>query len=184
MVMDLQTAMTVVSMAGAAASTVATFYFWFVRMRGERPKLSCELAERELYLGAMAGDSRQIGVKLGLVVANGSSLPNAVLGVRMRVKLREGGWTETEKVTFDRSTARPINLPAMQTAYLVVNGYLTFPLAGDLEQGGGKALAAYVDRHLTSPREIEVDLKGLNEKWFACIVKYESAPSSSLPAAA
>lgn len=172
--MDLQSVMTTVSLAGAIVSTFATFYFWFVRVRGERPKLSCELAERELFLGASTERTRQVGVKLGLVVANGSSLPNAVLGVRLRVRLKEGGWAEAEAVTFDRATPRPINMAAMQTAYLVVSGRVSLPTAEELEQSN-KPLTAYVERHLGCPREVEVDLKGLNERWFACRVRYEAA---------
>jgi hypothetical protein len=171
--MDLQTALSVASMAGAAISTVATVWFWFVRVRGERANLSCELSERELFLGAMTEQKRQIGLKLSLVVVNGSTLPNAVLGVKVRVRLREGAWAEAERVSFDRSTARPINLPALQTAQVVVSGYLTFAYASELEQGN-KALAAYSDRYLTDPREIEVELKGLNDRRFACVVSYQS----------
>ena len=43
-----------------------------------------------------------------------------------------------------------------------------------LEQGS-KTLAAYVDHYLTSPRQIEVELKGLNEKRFPSVVAYEKA---------
>jgi hypothetical protein len=172
--MDLQTAMTVVSLAGAAASTGATVYFWFVRVRSERARLTCELVERELYLAGMTEQTRQVGLKLGLVVANGSSLPNALLGVKVRVKLRDGGWLEAEKVAFDKVTPRPINVTAMQTTFLVVNAYLSFASVSELEQGG-KTLAAYADHYLANPREIEVELKGLNNRRFPCVVAYERA---------
>jgi hypothetical protein len=134
--MDVQTTLTGVSLAGATFSTATTVYYWFVKVRGERPKLSCELADRELFLGAMTDQQRQIGLKLGLVVANGSVLPNAVLGVRLWVKRREGDWQEAEKVAIDKATVRPMNVPAMHTAYLLVIGTLTFPLTAELEQGG------------------------------------------------
>src|SRR5262249_11492312 len=159
-----------VSLVGAAFSTVTTVYYWFVRVRSERPNLTCELAERELFLGAMTTDKRQVGLKLGLVVVNGSSLPSAVLGVKAWVRQREGGWWEADKVSFDKTNPRPLNLPALQTASLNVVGYLTFPLAGELEQGGNKALSAYADRFLTNPREIKVELKGLNDHRFPCVV--------------
>jgi hypothetical protein len=171
--MDMQTTLTSVSLAGATFSTATTIYYWFVKVRGERPKLSCELTDRELFLGAMREHERQVGLKLGLVVANGSVLPNSVLGVRLWVKRREGDWQEAEKVAIDKATARPINVPAMQTAYVQVNGTLTFPLTDELEQGS-KTLGAYVERFLTNPREIKVELKGLNGRTFTSVVTYET----------
>jgi hypothetical protein len=171
--MDMQTTLTGVSLAGATFSTATTVYYWFVKVRGERPKLSCELADRELFLGAMTEQKRQIGLKLGLVVANGSVLPNAVLGVRLWVKRREEDWQEAEKVAIDKATVRPMNVPAMQTAYLVINGTLTFPLTDELEQGS-KTLGAYAERFLTNPREIKVELKGLNGRTFTSVVTYET----------
>jgi hypothetical protein len=172
--MDLQTTLTGVSLAGASFSTATTIYYWFMKVRGERPKLSCELSDREIFLGSMTEQTRQLGLKLGLVVANGSVLPNAVLGVRLWVKGREGDWLEADKVTLDKATSRPINLPAMQTAYLVVNGTLTLPMTNELEQQGSKTLAGYAERYLTNPREIKVELKGLNGKTFTSIVEYET----------
>jgi hypothetical protein len=173
--MDLQTALTGVSLAGAGFSTATTAYYWFARVRSERPRLSCELAERELFLGAMAADRRQLGVKLGLVIVNGSSLPNAVLRVRFSVAQRNGGWLEAERVAFDKTTPRPINVPAMQTSFLTVNGNLTFPYVTELEQSGNKTLLGYVDRFMTNPRRIRVELSGLNNERFENILSYEAA---------
>ncbi|MCI0458057.1 MAG: hypothetical protein L0Z62_13920 [Gemmataceae bacterium] len=164
------------SLMGAVFSTITTVYFWFVRARGERPDLRCELVERELFLGAGAADRRQVGLKVSLVAANYSSLPNAVLAVKLWVKQREGTWLEAEKVSFDKTTPRPFNIPALQTALLNVNGTLTFPAVSELEQGGSKALVAYADRFLASPREIRVELKGLNEQRFTSIVSYDAGP--------
>jgi hypothetical protein len=72
-----------ISLVGPAISALATLYFWLVRARGERPKLKCELSDRELFLGAGTAEQRQIGLKLGFVVANYCTLPNAVLVVKM-----------------------------------------------------------------------------------------------------
>jgi hypothetical protein len=173
--MQMQTVIAVVSLVGAVFSTLTTIYYWFVRARGERPSLRCELADRELFLGAGTAENRQIGLKLGLVAVNDSSLPNAVLAVRVWVRQREGSWLEADRVSFDKSTPRPFNLPALQTAFLCVSGYLTFPASSELEQGGNKTLVAYTERFLTNPREIKVELKGLNQKRFTSVVSYETA---------
>src|SRR6478735_426669 len=76
------------SFVGSAFSTVATAYFWFVRARGERPNLKPYLVDREFFLGAMTPDSRHIGLKVGLVVANCSTLPSALLKATMQVRGR------------------------------------------------------------------------------------------------
>ena len=47
------------------------------------------------------------------------------------------------------------------------DGVSGFPAASELEQGS-KTLSAYADRHLTNPREFQVELEGLNDKRFAC----------------
>jgi hypothetical protein len=168
--MEPQTAVSLVSLVGAAFSTVTTVYYWFVRARGERPNLKAELVEREWFLGAGTAEKRQLGFKLGLVVANGSTLPNAVLGIRLWVKQREGKWLEAEHVVLDKSTPQPCNLPALQTGYIVVNGNLTFPTLQELEQGGNKALVAYADHFLASPRTFRVELKGLNDRRFTNVI--------------
>jgi hypothetical protein len=174
-IMTTQWAIGIASLLGAAFSTITTVYFWFIRVRAERPNLSCELADRELFLGAGTAETRQIGMKLSLVVINGSTLPNALLGVRLWVKLREGTWVEMERVSFDRTTPRPVNIPALQTAALCIAGHATFPCAQELEQGGNKTLVAYTERFLTNPREIKVELRGLNNRRFTSIVSYEAA---------
>lgn len=171
--MDIQTTVGLVSLVGAVFSTITTVYFWLIRVRGERPRLECELVDRELFLGAGAAETRQIGLKLSLVVVNASTLPNAVLGVNLWVKHRDGGWLELERVALDTSTPRPFNLPALQTALLCVTGHVTFPLMKELEQGGNRTLIAYTDRFLTNPREIKVELKGVTGKHFTSIVSYE-----------
>lgn len=173
--MNQQTAMSTVSLAGAAFSTLTTVYYWLVRVRAERPRLTCDLVDRELFLGAQTAETRQIGLKIGLAVANGSSLPNAVLGARMWARPREGEWFEVEKVSFDKTTSRPINVPAMQTAFLALSGCLTFPYANELEQGAGKTLTGYLNRFLGCPREIKVELKGLNDRRFVSIAALDGS---------
>jgi len=153
-------AMTMLSVAGSSFSTIATGYFWLVRNRRERPHLRPHLADREMFLSNGGADQRGVGLKLGLIVANYSLLPNALLGVNLAAATRAGGWLAVENVAFDKQTPLPFNLPSMQTVMLRLNGYLHFPTRPELEEG--KVLGNYVNHYLTDPRQMRVTLIGLN----------------------
>src|SRR6516225_3303042 len=78
--MEKTTMMPVLSMIGSALTALWTAYFWLVRVKRERPDLRPYIADQEMFLGNTVGETRQVGLKLGLIVANYSSLPNALLG--------------------------------------------------------------------------------------------------------
>src|SRR5947209_17265357 len=105
-----------VSFALSTVSALATFYMWAVRARQERPRL--KLCKAEPRFGGHAHSSCADPVKLTLevraVVANYSSLPNAVLGVRAWVRTREGSWRPAEAAV-DPKNPLPLNVPPMQT---------------------------------------------------------------------
>ena len=79
--------------AGSAVSMLTTLYFWLVRMRKEMPCLRPYLIDKEFFLGNSRDNVRQIGVKVGVIVANYSVLPNAILGARLWVRVKDG-WQE------------------------------------------------------------------------------------------
>lgn len=151
------------SFVGSAFSTVATAYFWFVRARGERPNLRPYVIDREFFLGAMTPDSRHIGLKLGLVVANYSTLPNALLKATMQVRGRTGQWLAVADFAFDKATPLPFNLPPLTTVLLRLNGTLTFPFAAGLEDGN-KTVANYLREHVAEPRMVRVELHSLKDR--------------------
>jgi hypothetical protein len=161
--------MSMASLAGSAFSTVATAYFWLVRARREKPKLRSYLVSRELFYGLQRPPDRHIGVKLGIVVANYSLLPNALLGVNLWFKRRDNTWHPVYKPTFDKQTPLPFNVPSMNTVLLCVNGTLAFAIDEKLEEGG---LPGYLDHHLADPREIKVQLRGLEGKLYAEVLRY------------
>jgi hypothetical protein len=160
--LDKTMAMPVFSMIGSALTAAWTAYFWVVRVKRERPDLRPHLADHEVFLGNTVGEARQVGIKLGLVVANYSSLPNALLGVRLWIRKRDGGWLPIESVTFDAKTPLPFNVPAMQTVLVRIMGRVAFPTADDIE-GTPTTLADYLNRHAATPREIGVELRGLGD---------------------
>lgn len=149
------------SLAGSVFSTACTVYFWFVRARRERPKLTAHLLEHEFFLGQGRAETRTIGVKLAVVVANGSILPNAVIGARAWLKTADGAWESVEGLTTDAQTPLPINLPPQQTGILRLTGRITFSTHADLESQRPSA-AAYVAQYLRRPVEIEFETLGLN----------------------
>jgi hypothetical protein len=115
-----------------------------------------------MFLAHSTGDQRHVGVKLGLIVANYSSLPNALLGLRLWMRQRDRGWLEVESVSFDAKTPLPFNVPAMQTVLVRVAGRMAFATVDDFE-GTPAALASYLDQYLAGKRMIGVELKGLGD---------------------
>lgn len=154
--------MPIASMIGSALTALLTVYLWVVRIKRERTDLRPYIADQEVFLGNTIGETRQVGLKLGLIVANYSSLPNALLGVRLWLRQKDGGWLPMEGVTFDARTPLPFNVPAMQTALIRIAGRVAFPTADDIE-GTPTTLADYLDRYVVAPREIGIELKGLGD---------------------
>jgi hypothetical protein len=157
--MDSMT-MPITSLIGSALTFAWTCYFWLVRVKRERPDLRPYFADHEMFLGTSTGETRQVGVKLGLVVANYSSLPNAVLGVRLWLRRRDGEWLAVENLSYAPDTPMPFNVPAMQTVVVRLVGRVAFPYADDLE-GTPQTLADYLEKHLAGPREFGVEVRGL-----------------------
>jgi hypothetical protein len=153
------------SLAGSIFSVVLTVYFWFVKSRKERPNLRLYLADREFFLGTGTAEQRQLGLKMGIIVANYSSLPNALLDVQLSLKKRDGTLLEVEDVKFDQQTPMPFNVPALQTVLLRVIGRVRFPASATLEQDKNIG-AAYANHFLAEPRAVQVEVKALNDKSF------------------
>ena len=159
----MESLMSVVSLGGSAVSFVATFYFWLVRANRERPHLRPYVLDREFFLGNSNPDSRQIGVKVGLVVANYSTLPNALIGAKASLRGTNGQWVELGSVSIDKQTPLPLNLPPMTTVLLRILGHLTFPYAADMEEGN-KIVGNYLRKHIAEPRTLRIELLSLNDR--------------------
>jgi hypothetical protein len=151
------------SLVGSAVSMAATVYFWLVRMRREKPCLKPYLADREFYLGLSRDEVRRIGLKVGIIVANYSVLPNAVLGARLWIRQTDGGWLEAGNIAFDKQTPQPFNIPPLHTVMLRLTGTLSFPFQDTLEDGN-KTAGNYMSRHLVQPVEMKVELRHLNDR--------------------
>jgi hypothetical protein len=83
----------VFSTLASVGSLVVTGYFWFVRMRGERPRLKTHFAGLVKVDSARSFDSTwDPVVVLRVAVLNLSTLPNVVLSARGWVRLANGSW--------------------------------------------------------------------------------------------
>jgi hypothetical protein len=151
-----------ISLAGSVLSTLATLYFWLVRMRHEQPCLKPYLVDKEFFLGLGRDDVRQIGMKAGIVVANHSVLPNALLRIRLWVRTQEG-WQEVERLSFDKQTPQPFNIPPMQTVLLRATGSLSFPYQDALE-GDSRTVANYLKTFVVQPVEIKMEMQHLQKR--------------------
>jgi hypothetical protein len=147
---------------GSAVSMMTTLYFWLVRMRQERPCLKPYLTDKELFLGLSRDGVRQIGLKVGVIVANYSVLPNAILGARLWIRLRDS-WQEVGNLAFDKQTPQPFNIPPLQTVLLRLTGTLSFPYQDALEEGN-KALANYLSTFVALPLEMKIEFRQLSDR--------------------
>jgi hypothetical protein len=158
----MESYMSYISFAGSAITMLTTLYFWLVRVRREQPQIKPYLADREFFLGVCREGARQIGVKVGVIAANYSILPNAILGARLWIRLRDG-WQSVDHVAFDKQTPQPFNLSPMQTVLLRLGGTLTLPYQDDLEQGS-KTMSNYMDRFIAQPLEMKLELRHLHDR--------------------
>ncbi|HKB01936.1 MAG TPA: hypothetical protein VKD90_06930 [Gemmataceae bacterium] len=181
---QIQPLLPVVSFAGSAASVGVTGYFWLVKMNRERPRLQLEVVDHLSYvdLGNCAEDERWLCFRLGLVVVNESSLPNAVLNVGVSFMPRKTGtWLEVEGVRPVRGSTFPLNLPALQSGLLTIEWDMKFPVLNDAEDRDGpqEIVDAYLQKHWKLPDRVAVVVRGVRDKAFATEVPLTGSRMSS-----
>jgi hypothetical protein len=162
-----------VSFAVSIVTALATFYFWLVKARQEKPQLRIYQAEAQLpgHAQSSCSDPIKLSFEAKSVVANYSSLPNAVLAVNTWVKMRDGSWQEAE-TRLDPKTPLPLNVPPLQTVRLDLSLTIAVPA---LPEGQGcknthETFALYRDRCIWQPLEVKVALKTLGENLFADVL--------------
>lgn len=174
MAMDSSHLMSTVSLVGSAASAAATAYFWAVRVRRERPNLKIYAADRatEINLGVYRGETRGLQFRTGVIVANFSSLPNAVIAAEIALKKRDGSW---EEVPTARATGLPMNVPSMTTVRLEVDWSVTLPsLALAEEMRGSDVVRAYLDHYYAESRRFGISVWALDHKEFRSVLPLTS----------
>jgi hypothetical protein len=163
------------SFSVSMCSAVFTFYFWIMKARMERQKLKTYAAEPHVGGHAFSshGDTIKLIFEPKLIVANYSSLPNALLGVRAWLATREGGWI-LAKATLDASTPLPINISPMQTVPLNLTATVDLPAIPEGEEcrNTNATFRLYRERCFPQDLEIKLELTALCEKRFKQVVRY------------
>ena len=167
-----------VSFGFSTLTALATFYFWIVKARQERPWLRVCKAEPQItgYARGSCDDPIRLTFEVKTIVANYSSMPNALLGVRAWVRMREGGWQEAE-TSIDAKTPLPLNLPSLQTARLNLTATVAVPAVpeGTACRNTHETFALYRDRFLAQPVEVRVELSALNDQAFRDVLSQPRA---------
>jgi len=162
--------MSSVSLAGSVATAAATAYFWVVRARRERPNLRIYSADRatEINLGVYRGETRGLLFRTSVIVANYSSLPNAVIAAEVALKLSDGDW---EDAAAPRVAGLPVNVPSMTTVRLDLEWSVQFrALAAAEALRPNEIVKAYLDHYYAQPSKMGIALWALGEKEFRTVL--------------
>lgn len=172
------------SMVGSTVSLGITSYFWFVKMNRERPQLHCEAVEHASYidLDQCTSEERWLNFRVSMVVANESTLPNAVMHVDVQVKPKaEGRWVSVPRVRPVQGSNFPVNMLPLQSGLLTVEWEMSFPYLEAAEQHPNPAdsVAGYLQHYWESSEQITIQLKGLRNTSFTHQVKLLGSRMSS-----
>lgn len=186
---DPETIRETVALVSSFIAVASTFYFWLVRANRERAQLTVQAVapltgtvlmneDYETQQRVRAGDGMVCAKYfLSLAVVNNSSLPNALIGVRVWMPFRDGEhsdrvvWTEMDIRHFQPETALfPINLQPLSTSSLSLAMAAAIPGTHD---GGFARRALTATEALSMPVPIRVELRGLNHQTF--VVEIEDA---------
>jgi hypothetical protein len=165
------------SLCGSVIAVLSTFYFWLVRSNRERPNLEihpvsdlegCLILfneDSETYQRLRPGKQEHcVKYWLRLAVVNNSSLPNAILGVRVWLQRRNGDWQPMDvRHQTPNEDLIPINIDPLTTASLKLS--LAMLYSAEIQNDFAGRAAAAGD---ALPREIpiRIELTGLGERQF------------------
>jgi hypothetical protein len=172
-------------LAVSICSAIATFVFWVLKASRERPNLKTYLAEPQIggWAQSSYGDSIKLAFEAKTVVANYSTMPNAVLGAQAAVLMRDGSW-RTAETRIDAKTPMPFNLAPLTTVKLDLSFTVTVPSVpeGDTCRNTQETFALYRDLCFALPLQVKVALTTLGEKQFADELRAGAAVSAAQPA--
>lgn len=179
MAFDSSQWMSTVSLVASSLSAAGTAYLWIVKARRELPNLQiypCS-AGAEVNLGVYRGETRGLQFRTSVVVANYSLLPNAVIGVDVSMKRRDGSW---EDISAPRAAGLPLNVPSMTTQKVELEWSVVLPALADAEARRGVEIpGAYLDHYYAEPRRLGIAVWALGEKEFRSIVPLTAGPSTA-----
>lgn len=169
--MDLNSAKLLTSLIASLLALSSTLYFWLVRANRERAKITIhpigELSGTVVSYFSDRATIQRMQLKEGeqcfkywlkLAVVNNSSLPNALLGAKVWLQLRNGDWLPLEVWhQQEEEDAFPLNLPPLTTASLKLA--LTAKLAVEIDENNQGRLDAAGD---ILPREVPIQIELLS----------------------
>lgn len=170
MALDTSQWMSTVSLIASGMSVAGTAYFWVVKARREQPNLQIYpcAGSVEVNLGVYRGETRGLQFRTSVVVANYSSLPNAVIGVDLSMKRRDGSW---EDVPSSRAANLPLNIPSLTTQRIELDWSAVLPALADAEsRRASEIAAAYLDHYFAAPRKLGVAVWALGHREFRAIL--------------
>jgi hypothetical protein len=155
----METIFSVVSLFGSIVSGVMTAYFWLVRVRNERPNIRLVLSRCHFETSTRRENDRFLNVRIELIAANYSVLPNAILRAILRWKTREGTWEVRPLST----PPMPINLPPSQTALLTFTGMVKMAHADVVEKSDKniEIVSSHLAHTFNDPLQFQVELRTL-----------------------
>ena len=162
------------SLGMSFCTAVATFFFWIVKAKREQPRLKIYPADPQFggYAQSSCSDPIKLSFEVKTVVANFSTLPNAVLGVQAAVKMIDGSWRAAE-TRIDAKTPLPLNMGSLQTVKLDLSLAVMVPAVpeGQACKNTHETYALYRDRFVAQPLQVKVELKTLGERLFANVLR-------------
>lgn len=162
--------MSTVSLVGSVATAAATAYFWVIRARRERPSLRIYAADRatEINLGVYRDETRGLLFRTSVIVANYSSLPNAVIAAEVALKSRDGDW---EDAAAPRAAGVPLNVPSMTTVRLDLEWSVQLPaLAAAEALRPSEIVKVYLDHYYAQPSRLGIAVWALGKKEFRAVL--------------
>ncbi len=167
------------TLAGAASAAL-----WVLQLREKQPQLSIYLDQLERLRFDAGPDEATwvVSVQFKLVVANNSTLPNAVLKARAWLRSREGAWLEgeprlvEEAVGIDSLPGLPVNLASRTTAALRLHQCFVIPRPGGEEDCDD---LTYFRRVTSRSPQLKVELTGLGGKTFRTLLAVEAQAEAS-----
>lgn len=176
MAVDLESLREYVALGGSALALASTGYFWVVRANRERMQLDIHPIgslrgtvlmneDFETFRRLSPGEG-EVCVKYfaDIAVVNNSSLPNALLGIQVRMRLADGQWRSMDvQPRQSDSVLVPANLDPLSTAHVPLA--LATSIAGTLTGGFAEREQAAGDALAATP-EMEVQLTSLGGKTF------------------
>ena len=178
---DPESAREYLALAGSAIAVTSTLYFWLIRANREKAQVEVHpirgldgfvmFNEDYVTLRRLKCADGEVGAKylLGLALANNSTLPNAIIGIRVWMKFAQPNasgdcWREMDVAHCDSETALvPINLPPLTTAGLDLA--LAAAIQGTLE-GGNAERQIRASEALPDQVPIRIELRALGGKNF------------------